>query len=321
VLVCAAALQWACGSGATTGGFEALTGGGGTTAASGSVASVAVTTNSTSTSASSASGQMGPIGGDRPVKVHVPPSYDSKLSSPLLLMLHGYSASGDLQELYLSIGKEAGARGYLFAHPDGTIDSTGMHFWNATNACCDLFKKGIDDSTYLSTVIAQIKQSYNVDPKRVYLVGHSNGGFMSHRMACDHSDQIAAIASLAGSSWKDPSMCKPKDPMHVLVMHGTLDAVILYGGGSLFGNAYPGAMGTAESWAALEGCAPTANESLQALDLTGISSKETKVLRWNGCKLGGSVEHWRIEGSGHVPLFNANFKSALFDFFEGHPKI
>ena len=62
----------------------------------------------------------------------------------------------------------------------------------------------MDDSAYLSALIDQIKGTYAVDARRVYLVGHSNGGYMAYRMACDHADQLTAIVSLAGSTWQRP---------------------------------------------------------------------------------------------------------------------
>ncbi len=322
----AAALLVACGSSVSTPGFESLAGGSGGAPSTSSGTSTASSTSATTTSATSTSGSggsggfQGPIGDDRPVKVIVPPDYDPAIASPLVILLHGYSASGDLQELYLDLGKEASARGYLFAHPDGTSDSTGLQYWNATDACCNLFNKNIDDSSYLALVIDQIEQAYHVDAKRVFFVGHSNGGFMSHRMACDHADKIAAIATLAGSTWKDQSKCNPSAPMNVLVVHGTLDPVILYGGGNLFGNDYPGAVETAKDWAAKDGCAPAPNQNLPSMDLVGLPTHETTVSRWSGCAQGRVVEHWRIEGSGHVPLFNGNFKAALFDFLDAHPK-
>lgn len=291
-------------------------GGSGATGANGASAGGSGTT----ASSSSGGGLVGPIGGDRPVAVIAPPGYDPAKPAPLLILLHGYSASGGLQEFYLDLGSEAAARGYLFAHPNGTIDKTGLEFWNATDACCNFFDSKVDDSAYLATVVAQIRQAFAVDPKRIFFMGHSNGGFMSHRMACEHADTIAAIATLAGSTFDHPAQCAPSEPVSALVVHGTLDPVILYGGGELFGNAYPSAFETAQRWAHLDGCATTADESAPKLDLVGLPLAETKVMRFPGCDPGIGVEHWRIEGAQHVPLFKQDFKERLFDFFDAHPK-
>lgn len=307
-----------CGSGDGVGAPQGTTGVGGD----------ATTTTTTSASAAMSSGSegsggapfTGPIGGDRPVEIEVPPSYDPAKPTPLVLLLHGYVAGSGLQEIYLGLGSEAAARGYLFVQPFGTTDKTGLPFWNATDACCNFYGSKVDDVGYLATVLAELQAVFNVDPKRIYLVGHSNGGFMAHRMACEHAETIAAIATLAGSTYADPVKCTPSEPVSALVMHGTLDPVILYGGGNLFGKAYPGADETARAWAKLDGCSPTANESLPRLDLVGTPLDETKVSRWSGCAGGIEVEQWRIEGATHVPLFTSSFKQALFDFLDAHPK-
>src|SRR5262249_58061833 len=114
----------------------------------------------TSSGAGGGGGEM-PIGGDRPVTVHVPPGSNPNTPMPLVMLLHGYSASGDLQESYMMFTPIADAKGFLYVHPDGTKDAMGLQFWNATNACCDFGSPKIDDSTYLETVIQEIEQRYN----------------------------------------------------------------------------------------------------------------------------------------------------------------
>src|SRR5262249_9298088 len=153
---------------------------------------------------------------------------------------------------------------------------------------------GVDDSAYLSSLIDEIKARYTVDPKRVYFVGHSNGGFMSYRMACDHADQIAAIGSLAGAMWADTSKCKPSQPVSVLEIHGTADADVLYNGS--VGGKYPDAVTTVEDWATLDGCSLMPDNSAPPLDLdSSLMGAETTVQRYTqGCKAGGAAELWSI---------------------------
>src|SRR5439155_20820686 len=114
--------------------------------------------------------------------------------------------------------------------PDGTVDGNNNHFWNATDGCCDFGKTGVDDSSYLAGLIDEIASKYKVDPKRVYFMGHSNGGFMSYRMACDHADRVAAIVSLAGATFADDSKCKPTAPVAVVEVHGNADPTVPYDG-------------------------------------------------------------------------------------------
>ncbi|HOW73868.1 MAG TPA: PHB depolymerase family esterase, partial [Phycisphaerae bacterium] len=158
-----------------------------------------------------------------PVPIHVPPSYNPAAPMPLIISLHGYSIRAEWMEQVLQFKPLADEYDFLYAYPEGTTDSIGAVFWNATDGCCNFYGSTVDDSGYLRRLIDAIKASYNVDPGRVFLFGWSNGGFMCHRMACDHADTIAAIASFAGTTYKNSSACSPSGPVHVLHIHGTAD--------------------------------------------------------------------------------------------------
>ncbi len=264
----------------------------------------------------------GVIGGDRPVPVHVPASYDPDEPTPLVMLLHGYGVDGPTQEAYLGFEQTADERGFIYAYPSGTRDMFSLPFWNATDACCDIGGSGVDDSGYLRTVIEQIQAALNIDPQRIYLVGHSNGAFMSYRMACDHADLIAAIAPLAGGTFEDTADCAPAEPVAVLHIHGTLDATIAYGGGLLFGTPFPGAEESARIWVGYNDCLDVADTSPPNIDLDAVlPGAETDVRRWQvSCDPGGYVELWKIQGGGHVPVFQSDFRDRVVDFFDAHPK-
>jgi polyhydroxybutyrate depolymerase len=152
---------------------------------------------------------------------------------PLVVLLHEYGPSGQAVEDYMMLQPLAETRGFLYCHPDSGIDRWGVQFWNATDACCDFGNTGADDAGYLRALIEEIGSQFAVDRKRVYLVGHSNGGFMAYRMACQSADLIAGIASLAGMTFLDPSACQPSQPVNVLHIQARTDQVAFYGGGAL----------------------------------------------------------------------------------------
>jgi polyhydroxybutyrate depolymerase len=255
----------------------------------------------------------------RPYPLHVPPGYDKNTPTPLVILLHGYSASGALQEAYFKLTPVADAHNFLYATPDGTVDQTGQHFWNADDACCDLYHVDVDDVAYINAIIDDVEQKYNVDEKRVFLVGHSNGAFMSHRMACDSAPRIAAIAALAGEVWNDMSKCKPADHVSVLQVHGTADAVIAYNGGQIAGVTYPSSAMTVAFWAQQEGCNPV-GEMESPLDLEStLPGSETTVEKFSNC-ISGDVEFWSIVGGSHVPSLQPTWGEMIWSYLSTHPK-
>jgi polyhydroxybutyrate depolymerase len=204
---------------------------------------------------------------DRTVRIHLPAGSDAGAPAPLLILLHGFGSSGDEHEAYLRFAPVARERGLIYAHPDGTLDCNQMRFWNATPACCNFCasRSEVDDVAWLLSVVEAIRARHVVDARRIYLVGHSNGGFMAQRLACGPGDLFAAVVDLAGAGLLDPASCASSQPAHLLHIHGTQDPTILYAGGRSAGGAYPGAVATVEAWAARNGC--TCSEAGTPFDL------------------------------------------------------
>ena len=255
--------------------------------------------------------------------VHVPAGYDSAVATPLIVLLHGYTLSGEGQDAYMGLSDLVDDYGFLMAAPDGTKENgpDENRFWNASRSCCNFFESEVDDSTYLADLIDSIKGDYNVDDTRVFLVGHSNGGFMSYRMAHDHSDTIAAIVSLAGADQSE-GRPTPDDPVHVLQIHGTADTVINYEGGVFRDGApHPGARESVEAWAAHNGCAKTGVDT-GTFDLDGgLDGAETVVTRYaSGCRPGGSAELWTITDGSHAPDLSEHFTRRVVEWLLAHPK-
>ena len=295
----------------------------GTAGTSGSGGSTATTSTATAST-----GSGGPactetkFGGDRPVDLHVPFSYACDKGAPLVILLHGYTASGSLEELYLNITAESNKRGFLYAHPDGTKNSEDKQFWNATDACCNFEGSKVDDSAYISDLIKDVQAAYNVDAKRIYLVGHSNGAFMSYRMACEHGDQIAAFASLAGAMYSDVTKCAPKEPVSLLEIHGTADDTIAYKGGAIGAATFPSAETSVADWVTFDKCNKSPEAAAAPLDLeAALAGSETQVTSYSGCQAGTGVALWTIEGGSHIPSFTESFIPGVMDFLYAHPKL
>lgn len=251
----------------------------------------------------------------RPFRLHVPSGYDAATKAPLVVILHGYTSSGAEQEDYFQLTAESDRRGFLYAIPDGTVDQEKNQFWNATKACCDFYSTGVDDSRYLTRLLDTVAEKYSVDPTRVYFVGHSNGGFMALRMACEHADRVTAVVSLAGAATDAPATCKPARPVSVLQIHGTADRTIFYEGATS-PRPYPSAKGTVDMWRQLDGCAEKPDTSAPPIDLeSALDGPETTVTSYHeGCRDGTRAELWSIQDASHIPTLTPGFATAVVDF-------
>ena len=265
-----------------------------------------------------------PLIAARPYRVRAPGNYTTLGPLPLVVLLHGYGANATGQEAYFALGPQVSERRFLLALPDGTRDAGGKQFWNATDACCNFLNAPVDDVAYLRALIADMKARYNVDANKVYVIGHSNGGFMALRMACEMSDEIAAVMSLAGAGYSDAMRCAPSRTVHVLQVHGDMDQTVLFGGAPALvagGQPYPGAERTVGDWATRNGCAMTRMSSGADLDLDSVLvGAETTREAHTGCRAGGSAELWRIRGGSHIPTFGAAWAPSVIDWLYAHAR-
>jgi polyhydroxybutyrate depolymerase len=258
----------------------------------------------------------------RPFTLKVPTGYVAGQAVPLVVLLHGYSATAAIQDSYFKLSALSETRTFLLALPDGLVDGNSNQFWNASDACCNFFGSPVDDVAYLTAVVNDVKRRYAVDPKRVFLIGHSNGGFMSHRMACDRADIVAGIVSLAGAAWKDASKCAPTAPVAVLQVHGTADATIAYNGGSAANGlpVFPSATDTVAMWASKNQCTAGPAVTNNALDIvSSLAGADTDRSIYSSCAA-AAAELWTINNGVHVPTLNANWAPSIYDWLMLHPK-
>ena len=213
----------------------------------------------------------------------------------------------------------------LYVAPDGTVNDDGRPFWNATPACCAPSGSKVDDSAYLAELIDDVRDQYSVDPKRIFVLGHSNGGFMAYRMACDHADVIAGIVSLEGAMYDDVSECDPSAPVTVVEVHGTADDVIRYEGGvnnaaDSDAPAYPSAENSVSAWAELDGCDATSVPGSPPQRDLEKQLPPALVTAYGSCDDGAAVELWTQPDGIHVPDLGDTFTEQVVDFLLSHPK-
>jgi polyhydroxybutyrate depolymerase len=249
-------------------------------------------------------------GGDRPAELKTPAELTEGKQYPLLVVLHGFGANSFVQTAYFGVGGLPAADQALLIAPDGTTDSTGKQFWNADPNCCDFEDKNPDDVAYIGGLIDDIVAEWPVDKNQVFILGHSNGGYMAYRMACERADAVVAIASLAGNAASMPATCTPSQKVNVVHLHGTLDDIV----------PYTGAVPSVDQWAAKNGCGTTRTAASDIDIDSSVDGTETHMFTTAACPANGAVELWTMEGSSHIPVMNSTFSTTIMQWLTSHKR-
>jgi polyhydroxybutyrate depolymerase len=194
-------------------------------------------------------------GASRTYILHVPPKYDGKTRMPMVFDFHGKGSTGQ-GEMGSGWLPKADSVGIVMVYPDGLYNS-----WNAGPAGCPILMcccepsqdHNTDDAAFIRAVVAKTAQDGCIDLKRVYSTGLSNGGIMSHWLACDAADVFAAIAPASGPNMID---CKPSRPVTVVNFRGKQDTLVPYNGGMSMptGHAWPSAIADFDKWRNIDQC-------------------------------------------------------------------
>jgi polyhydroxybutyrate depolymerase len=246
----------------------------------------------------------------RSYTMYIPSTWKSDVVSPLLIALHGLSG-WDLQLMdNTAFNNLAEANNFIVVYPNGTgekLGDRGIRSWNGgqvgwcTSGNCPPSQiSKIDDVGYISKLIDDVSSRYPIDPKRVYLTGHSNGSQLAQRSVCELSNKITAIAVVAGHLALDT--CNPDSPVSVLQIYGTEDTLNPENGGTakisfgIYSFAFnsKGVMKSVQMLALANGCSANYSQN------NNLSNKDLTIYTWPGCKNGVVVSSIRISGASHA---------------------
>jgi polyhydroxybutyrate depolymerase len=166
-------------------------------------------------------------GRKRSYLVHVPPSYNATSPAPVVLIFHGAGMNAKLMLEFSGVNAKADEAGFVAVYPNGTGAGPFLTF-NSGGIAWDVVKQQPNDVAFVARLLDDLATVVNVDPRRVYATGMSNGGMMCYRLAAELSDRIAAIAPVAGTM--AATAAEPKRPVPVLHLHGTEDRLVPFGG-------------------------------------------------------------------------------------------
>lgn len=272
---------------------------------------------------------------ERSYLLHVPPKYDAAKPTPVVLCYHGAVMNGQTQVHFTGMSAKSDQAGFLVVYPNGTGPNERTLFWNvgafgARRAAADR-----DDVGYTRALLDDLATIANVDAKRVYACGMSNGAMMCHRLAVELSDRIAAIAPVGGTlALRDP---QPGRPVPVLQIHGTEDTFVPWNekpGASVFGWSFRGVEDTIDFWVKQNRAAtPAKLETLPDQDPNDKTTVERYT--YTASADGAEVVLVKILGGGHTwpgrelrigmnnvigrSTKDVNANDLIWEFFERHP--
>ncbi|MCB9762570.1 MAG: polyhydroxybutyrate depolymerase [Alphaproteobacteria bacterium] len=175
----------------------------------------------------------------RDYRVHTPAGWDGESALPVVLVFHGGGGNAEGTQVNVGMDAAADAHGFLAVYPDGVgqkVLGTELNTWNGEYCCGVAQEQGVDDVAYVDQLLDALAARYPIDPARVFATGISNGGIMSHMLACNLPERIAAIAPIASPG--PPPSCAADTPVAVQIIHGTDDPCALYDGGDECGGCW-----------------------------------------------------------------------------------
>lgn len=222
----------------------------------------------------------------RQYTLYIPANYTGTEKVPLLFNFHGGDGTGQGMLFMSDMRPIADTAGFIIVYPTALPDPAG-----GCSACWTHKEPStINDIFFVEEMINTIALDYQIDLDRVYTTGYSNGGEFSFVLACQLSDKIAAVTSVARSMYEPVySTCAPSHPTAVMTIHGTQDE---YNGIVFAGVTYYLSLDDVNTYWA----------NYNNTDITPIITNigtQTEHYRWengDGCV---SVEHFKVNGGGH----------------------
>lgn len=237
--------------------------------------------------------------------LHLPPQ--AKMEVPLAILFHlhggGGTGKGTPRLTYKGFNKIADREGVIVVYPDAIAKN-----WNdGRTAHLKPENADVDDVGFIVEIINRLKNTYTIDPNRIFTTGMSNGGFMSSRLLCDRADLFRGGAVLTASlSVEYLEKCKPEKPVAVLVMNGTDDPIVPYAGGDVRLFKWAKSRGKVLSndayvalWKEKNGC----TEVEPTVDLPDTNKRDgttVSITSYSNCETGGALKFYKINGGGHT---------------------
>jgi len=261
-------------------------------------------------------------GMERTYILHIPPGYDASEPVPLVLAFHGITLDANEMIRISGFNVQSDTSGFIVAYPNASGEQKS---WNGGHCCGEAAINNVDDVGFVRALIAELSTVLAIDSKRIYATGFSNGAIMVYRLACEMSDQIAAIGPVSATqALEDMENCRPARPMPVIHFHGTDDDPNPYNGGVTPGGVQFISVAEAiQFWVEFNGCPlePQRNESESIIhDLyvpcqDGSSVELFTIMKGKHAWPGGEAVNLRMG----EPTMEISATALIWEFFLAHP--
>ena len=231
---------------------------------------------------------------DREYHIYIPVSYDGATSVPLLFVFHGYGGNARDLMRWGDMRSVADTAGFILIVPQGYKDHRGSPHWNVGSWTIG---STVDDIGFIEKIINRTSDEFNLDLKRVYSYGHSNGGYFSFELACHLGNKIAAIGSIGGTmSTESYDSCEPSHNTSVITVHGTSDPIVYYTGGRPYNS--KSQVETLRYWVDFNNT-NISPEIIEVPDSDKNDGSQVELYKYDGGTNGTSVHHFKVINGGH----------------------
>jgi len=238
--------------------------------------------------------------------LHVPAGYSPGEAWPLVFVFHGGFGNAEDTQAMTGFSNLADEAGFLVVYPNALHDH-----WNDGRSTDPLYT-GTDDIGFVGALIDSLSTVYSIDPHRIFAAGISNGGIFSYRVACELSDEIAAIAPVAGSMAENlVGVCAPEQPISIIHIHGLADQLVRFEGGEVpgpYGGIVHPVLDTLALFVGWNGCTGLP-ETISLPDADPEDGMTVLVSTYNHCSNDTSIHLYAIQGGGHTWPGGSDFVS------------
>jgi polyhydroxybutyrate depolymerase len=261
--------------------------------------------------------------------------------APVVIILHGGGGHPENAVDMSQFDTIAQREHFIAVYPGGSGGTPGGRLltWNAGHCCSYARENRIDDVGFISAMIDGLVASGRADPKRVYVTGMSNGAMMTHVLARELPDKIAAIGPIVGALFGDEPPAK--GPVPAVIFVGQDDRTVPGAGGPVGGTRNDNLIANlarapadrdvapdvaqADYWVKANGCASNPVESFD---------KQNRLveIHWE-CPNNADVQFYRVANNGHAwpggkagraeadqPTQAFSASEIMWRFFRDHPK-